>query len=191
MAWNGGGGGMRRGREGRQRDKHSTQAARRVRIITGHIKLQWLLTEKTITNVLHAGGCGECWQGCCQSLTVSCCQTSFLCSSYSSRSWDWGWRCFCCCWCCRVLWSPNDRCRIVSFIKIQTASDRGCPTARKMLLSKGLNCQPYPNTQSPVPAPAPAPVAASCSCSPPARGSHLAGQPVEPLRCFIVGHWRG
>lgn len=46
--------------EGRQRDKHSTQAARRVRIITGHIKLQWLLTEKTITNVLHAGGCGEC-----------------------------------------------------------------------------------------------------------------------------------
>jgi len=59
-----------------------------------------------------------------------------------------------------VLWSPNDRCRIVSFIKIQTApassaqlhhrswTCRTCRTlcgpqlGRKMLLSKGLNCQP-------------------------------------------------
>lgn len=97
----------------------------------------------------------------------------------------------CCCCCCSVLWSPNDRCRIVSFIKIQTASDRGCPTARKMLLSKGLNCQPYPKPQ-PQPQPHRASIATRCSCSPPsARGSHLAGQPVEPLLCFIVGHWWG
>lgn len=73
--------------------------------------------------------------------------------------------------CCSVLWSPNDRCRIVSFIKIQTGSPGCCPTARKMLLSKGLNCQPDPEpTNQPSANPKPKPAA---TAAPAAWGSHL------------------
>jgi len=90
-----------------------------------------------------------------------------------------------------VLWSPNDRCRIVSFIKIQTApassaqlhhrswTCRTCRTlcgpqlGRKMLLSKGLNCQPrsgqpFDLALGPISTPSPFPAA---------------------LPCFIVCHW--